>query len=311
VQGSIETVFTEAASNGTEPHVAFAADGAAVIAFSADAAAADEIDYRRRSAAGSYNGTDNGIPVSGQSNDNRDQLQVAVDPTGEGDAVITWREDVGANNAILARRVESTEDTTIAGLVKAISNASQNADQAQVDLDGNGNAYLTWRRNNGAVNVPQERTLAPNSTLGTTENLNPAGTLNGDQPQVAVDTAGNATFAWRFGLNIETRGLTSGGALTPIQPLTSSGSNTEPRVDANASGARWGAYRLDAAPTTTEQVFGFFDPSAPSIDAPPAQVTPPAVGTPPATGTPPTTRKKCKKKKRGHSAVVAKKKCKK
>jgi hypothetical protein len=95
-------------------------------------------------------------------------------------------------------------------------------------------------------------------------NLNPSGTANADQPQVAVDTAGNATFVWRFGLNIETRSLPGGpgGTLTPIQALTTTGSNTEPRVDANAAGARWGAYRVDTA--GNDQAFGFFDLTAPT-----------------------------------------------
>jgi hypothetical protein len=179
-------------------------------------------------------------------------------------------------------------------------------------MDGAGTAYLTWRRNNGTVNVPQERTMAPDSTLGTTADLNPAGTANGDQPQVAVDTAGNATFAWRFGLNIETRSLPVGGALTSIQPLTTTGSNTEPRVEANAAGARWGAYRVDTV--GNDQAFGFFDLTAPSIDIPPVTPTPPpATGTPaagqPTAGQPAgTTARKCKKPKR---RAVASKKCKK
>ena len=147
--------------------------------------------------------------------------------------------------------------------------------------------------------------MAPNSTLGTTQNLNPSGTLNADQPQVAVDTAGNATFAWRFGTNIESRGLPSGGTLSAIQPLTSSGSNTEPRVDSNATGARWGAYRVDTAGNDT--AFGFFDATPSGFVTPP----PPTGGqqTTPGTSSPTPAKKKCKKaKKRATSSKKCKRK---
>jgi hypothetical protein len=303
--GSIEDAVSSSATDAAEPQVAVAPNGDAIIAHRGIATGGIEaIFFMRRLANGTYHATDMGTAVSAVSGPTKDQPQVAIDPTSDADAVVTWREDVGTTNAILSRRIESSEAATIAGSVKSVSNASQNADQPQVDLDGAGNAYLTWRRSNGTVTVPQERTMAPDSTLGTTQNLNPSGTLNGDQPQVAVDTAGNATFAWRFGTNIESRGLTSGGTLTAIEPLTSSGSNTEPRVDTNATGARWGAYRVDTA--GNDLAVGFFDATPPGF-----VTTPPPAGsqpTTPGTGSTTPAKKKCKKAKK---RATSSKKCKK
>jgi hypothetical protein len=267
----IEDAASQATRDAVEPDLAVAPNGDAILALRRSGAT-EAIYFKRRLANGTWQTANLGTAVSGEDTADKDLPEVAIDPTGEADAVITWREDVGSTNAILARRIESTESSSVAGLVKAISNASQNATEPEVDMDGAGNAYLVWTRNNGTVNVPQERIMAQNSTLGTTADLNPAGTANGDQPQVAVDTAGNATFAWRFGLNIETRSLPVGGALTSIQPLTTTGSNTEPRVDANAAGARWGAYRLDGA-SSNDQAFGFFDSTGPG----PADTTGPVV----------------------------------
>ncbi len=301
--GSIEDAVSSAATDAREPHVAVAPNGDAILSHRG-IATTEAIFFMRRLANGTYHAADLGTAVSQVSNDTKDQPQVAVDPTGDADAVVTWREDVGSTNAILARRIESSETSAIAGLVKAISEASQNADQPQVDMDGDGAGYLTWRRSNGTVTVPQERTIAPDSTLGTTENLNPSGALSADQPQVAVDTAGNATFAWRFGLNIETRGLTAGGALTAIQPLTSAGSNTEPRVDANAAGARWGAYRLDSG--TSDRAFGFFDLTPPGF-VPPTPDPPAGGGSTPANPAP-TPAKKCKKGRKLKKGKCVKKK---
>jgi hypothetical protein len=294
VQGSIETVADFTGADFSEPHVAAGADGKAVIAYRGEAGTQDLVLYKRRTGVNTYNDGDEGIQVSAATpGDTRDQSQVALEPGG--DAVVTWREDVGTTNQIKARRIESSENGPSAA-VKDISDAGQSADQPQVDLDQSGDAYLTWRRSNGTNTVAQERTMSPASVLGTTENLAGGGGTNADQPQVAVDSAGNATFAWRFGLNVETRGLTAVGTLLPTQPLTSSGSNTEPRVDANASGARWGAYRVDTA--GNDQAFMFFDPTAPGFVRP----------DPPADPAAPAAPKKCKKGRKLKKGKCVKKK---
>ena len=263
--GSIEDAASQATVDAQTPDLAVAPSGVAILAFHR-AGALEDVRFRRRLANGTWDGGNFGTglranPVAGT----RDSPQVAVDPTGDADAVVVWRETFSGNTVIQSRRVESTETEDLAGPLGNPSDSSQNADQPQVDVDGNGIAYLTWRRSNGTVTVPQFRFLSTSGFPGaTTHNLNPTGALSADQPQVAVDTAGNATFVWRFGLNIETRSLPGGpgGTLTPIQALTTTGSNTEPRVDANAAGARWGAYRLDTA--GNDQAFGFFDLTAPT-----------------------------------------------
>lgn len=305
--GSIEPVASDPGDDMSEPHVAVAPGGDAIISFHDDSGANEQIDIQRRLANGTYL-VGLGAGISNSDASAKDQSQVAIDPTGDADAVITWREDTGADNQTLARRIESTEPPTLSGPIRTLSAAGGDADQPQVDMDGSGNAYLTWTRHPSFFDIPQELIMAPDSTLGTTENLNTG--LTGDQPDVAVDGNGNATFVWTDGSNVETRGLTSGGTLTPVQPLTSIGSNTEPRVDANAAGARWGAYRVDTA--GDDSVYGFFDLTAPSIDTPPVVNPPVATPATPTTTSPAPARKKCKKKRSKKTAATAKnKKCKK
>jgi hypothetical protein len=263
--GSLEDAASQAAIDAVEPDIAVAPGGDAILVFQRDLVS-DHIHFKRRLANSTWQQANLGTSLEGEGH--ATSPQVAIDQTGEADAVATWREAASGslNSYIRARRIESTDTDSLAGIQPIpVSDTSQDADQPKVDMDGAGNAYLTWRRSNGTVNVPQYTYMSPGGGAGTTHNLNPSGALNADQPQVAVDTAGNATFVWRFGLNIQTRSLPGGpgGTLTPIQDLTTTGSNTEPRVDANAAGARWGAYRLDGA-GSNDQAFGFFDLTAPT-----------------------------------------------
>jgi hypothetical protein len=320
VQNAIANVAPASPSDpGTdfsEPHVAadpVGASPASVIAYRAvDSASGNQrILYKRRASSGVFNSGIEGIPVSlTGASVARDQSQVATDPSGA--SVVTWREDVGTTNQIKARRIESSENAPTA-TIKDLSDPAQSAQEPQVDMAGDGDAELVWLWNNGTTDVAQARTLTPASGLtATPHDLR----TNADEPQVAVDSAGNVTYAWRSGGDIESRAKLAScvpvnETLTSIEDLTSAGSNTEPRVDANASGARWGAYRRDNG--TNDQAFGFFDltapgsvetcpssPSSPSAPPSAAAVTPTPAG---PTGLRAAALKKCKKK---HGAARAK-----
>jgi hypothetical protein len=261
--GAIEDVAFENLVDYSEPQVEVVGNGDAVIAFRANDGVGDfEISFNRRLANGTYTGGGNGIDASDTTNNiNRDEVDLATTPVG--DAVITWRENIGAVNQIKARRFEP-DDSPTAGVVD-VSAAGQTADQAQVDMDNvNSRAVIAWRRNNGSFNIIQERYLVANGTLQPTQDLSLTG-ANADQPQVAIDTLGRSTFVWRRGTDVQTRGKANGGNLTPIQDLTTADSNTEPRIAVNVAGVRWGAFN-DAS---NDQVRGFFDLTPPGIPAPP------------------------------------------
>jgi hypothetical protein len=266
------TVVSEGSIDYSDPHVAMGANGDSVIAYRANDGIGDfEIGWNRRDVNGIFAGGTIGFDASATSNGiDRDEVDVAVNRTGEADAVITWREDVGATTQIKARRVEQDDSTPVG--VLDVSDDSQNADQAQVGIGRIGKAFLTWRRNNGTNNIAQARTLSNSAVLsGATHNLSTGG-ANADQPRVAVDASNNASFAWRRGLNIQSRGLTPSEVLTNTQDITTAGSNTEPRIDVSPNGVRWGAYRLDNG--TNDQAFGFFDLTPPALpDAGPPETT--------------------------------------
>jgi hypothetical protein len=147
-------------------------------------------------------------------------------------------------------------------VIGVLSDAGQNADQAQVALGNNGFGQVVWRRSNGSFNVIQlGRTTSSGQALSD-EDLSATG-ANADQPGVAIDGLGNTTFVWRRATAIQTRGRSAADVLLPVQDLATSGSNTDPRIDANAAGARYGAYRVDAG--ASDQAFGFYDLTPPAL----------------------------------------------
>jgi Ca2+-binding RTX toxin-like protein len=123
---------------------------------------------------------------------NAQEPQLAVDPAGN--ALVVWSRSNGTNTIIQAayRAAGGTW-----GQPKDLSPVGGNAQRPEVVLDSAGNATAVWRRHNGMHNQIQAALLPAGSAdwLGA-QTLSVAG-QHADDPQVAVDAAGNTVVLWK------------------------------------------------------------------------------------------------------------------
>jgi hypothetical protein len=166
---------------------------------------------------------------------NADSAQVAVD--SQGDAVFTWRRSDGTNQRVQARA------RSAAGVLSPIQNlsaAGQNALEAQVAVDSDGDAVFTWRRFDGAHWRIQARARSAAGALGPVQTLSAAG-RNATLPQLGVDSAGNAVFVWQRSdgtdWRVQSRARSATGALGPVQTLSAAGQGAvKPQVAVDPAG---------------------------------------------------------------------------
>jgi hypothetical protein len=149
--------------------------------------------------------------------------RVAVD--GDGDAYFVWSRgnvDEGSDARVQARK--RSPDGSLSA-VQTLSAAGQSADEQQVGVDSDGNAYFVWVRFDGTNRRVQMRRRAADGTLGSVQNLSAAG-QHANSPQVAVTPNGIAHFVWERsdGSNriVQTRRRTSAG-LSAVQDLSEAG----------------------------------------------------------------------------------------
>ena len=211
--------------------VAVDADGDAVFTWTRW----DGANYRIQARARAANGALSPVQTLSGAGQDAGEPQVAID--ADGDAVFAWTRLDGTNNRIQAR------GRTAAGSLSAVqtlSGAGQHADGAQVAVDADGDAVLTWQRFDGTDYRVQARARSSAGTLGGVQTLSGAGHSAGGA-QVAVDADGDAVFAWqRFNgslWRIQARARAADGTLSPVQGL-SAGPNSafNPQLGVDASG---------------------------------------------------------------------------
>jgi hypothetical protein len=127
-----------------------------------------------------------------------------------------------------------------------ISAPAKNATQPHVAVDANGNATFVWVVNNGINDIIQTRRLTSANVLSTIQTLSAAG-QNSDEPQVALDGAGNAYYAWErfdgsngdvccFRTQIRKR-TASSAALTVVQTVSAAGQTSfSPQIGVDTNG---------------------------------------------------------------------------
>jgi hypothetical protein len=163
--------------------------------------------------------------------------QVAVDRNGS--ALVVWSRSDGANY-----RIEALSRTAAGSLstVLTLSAAGQNAANAQLEVDRNGNAVVVWERYDGANSRIQASYLLEVQTLSVG-----AGAVN---PDAAVDRNGNAVVVWQQfdGANslIQVRRRTAAGNLSAVQTLSAAGEDAyDPDIALDRNGnavVAWSRY---------------------------------------------------------------------
>jgi hypothetical protein len=170
------------------------------------------------------------------SSQNASQPQVAVD--GSGNALFVWKR-LDGTSATCCYRIEARRraaDGTL-GPVEVLS--GQNADNPQLAMNASGNSVIAWTRSDG-TNIRVEAVARDSAgVLSAVQQLSPAG-RDASQPQDAIDSLGNATFAWTRsdGTNtrIEETTRLANGTLRTVKPLSPVGQNaSQPEVGVRAS----------------------------------------------------------------------------
>jgi len=114
----------------------------------------------------------------------------------QGNAVAVWKRSDGTHLIVQAAtlgaggRWNDPQD---------LSEPEQDADEAKVGLDAQGNAVAVWRRGGGSVSVVQAATRVAGSDWSKPQTLSAP---ESGSPQVAVDRHGDAVAVWRNGSGV-------------------------------------------------------------------------------------------------------------
>jgi hypothetical protein len=230
--GPVQAVSSSSPINHP-PLVGVDADGDAVFAWSRYDGANFRVQLRARTAAGVLSSVQTVSPV-GQTSFVQD---LAVD--ADGDAVVVW---TNTDNVVQARArsaagvLSPVQDLNVSGPIGA---------QPRLGVDSDGDAVFTWLRWDGMHNRAEARTRTAAGTLGPVQTLS-AVDEQATQPEVAVESDGDALFTWSEGDSIQARRRTAGGAYGSVQTIAPAGLAAEqPQVAYDADGAAVFAWLRD------------------------------------------------------------------
>lgn len=197
--------------------------------------------------------------------------EVAVD--ADGDALVVWRRadsttDCGGFGCFrIQARARSAAG--ILGPVLTLSPAGEDASDAQVAIDAEGDALTVWNRfdgtgpcsSDGCLRI-QARARSATGTLGPVQGLSATG-RNGVLPQVAIDADGDALVVWRRldDSAIQARTRSAAGVLGPVQTLSPAGGNSIGPVAMDSDGDAVAVWTRDGKiQARTRSAAGAFGP---------------------------------------------------
>ena len=235
VPGAAVLQISPEGEDAVRVQVAFDADGDAVLAWTND----DQVQTRTLTAAGELGEIQD---VSDGSYDAW-EMQMAVAP--DGDALYTW-ERLGVDGRKRIKLRSRSADGEL-GEIEEISAFAADADQPEIGVDAEGDAVITWLRENTGGDQVQARTRTADGTLGSILTLSNTGDPH-THPQLAVSANGVAAIAWQrddgYDTRIKTRKLYPGDILGATATLSDAGVDADELVVAiNAQGSAVHAWR--------------------------------------------------------------------
>jgi hypothetical protein len=241
-QGPVD--LSVAGETAKEPALAVDAAGDAVAIW----ARFDGLDFAVQAAAKPAGGAWQGaldLSVAGQ---DAKEPQVAIGPSA--DALAVWSRYDGSRFVVQsARRLAGAWEKPL-----DVSVAGQNAEEPQLALDPAGNAVAVWSRFDGAKDIVQAAVgSGGGGAWGLPADLSAAG-QNAEEPQVAVDPAGNAVAVWTRRSSptdvVQSSRRPAGGSWETAVPLSVSGDSAEaPQVSLDPDGGAVAVWsRTDATP---------------------------------------------------------------
>jgi hypothetical protein len=153
------------------------------------------------------------------------QQEVAIDAGG--DSIATWNRWNGFNWVVQARTRSATGSL---GFAPQLSDSNEDAFNPKVAVDAAGNATIVWSRYDGSNYRIQARTVSQFGVVGVNPITISDTGLDGSEPQVGIDGAGNAVITWiaSDGVTdrIQARTLSPTGTLGGVLEVSTPGRNT-------------------------------------------------------------------------------------
>jgi hypothetical protein len=245
---------------GPTPDVAVDAQGNAVVVWPHPLAATTVIQAAIRPAGGRF-----GPPVdlSDGSRDANADPRLGMSADGTATAVWTWNN--GTHTVIQTATRPPGGAFPPVGAAATLSDTAQNAKDARVAVNADGDTAVMWTRSNASNDIAQARVRPAGGAFAGVVNLSATG-QDATDPEVAIDPAGRATALWlrSNGTDIvaQSRFLTAAGGLDGgVDDVSDTGEDASfPSValdpNNNAVAVWTGAKRTKAASRASRATFG-------------------------------------------------------
>lgn len=187
--GTAELIESDNAGNAFVPQIAFDSNDNALAVWYQSDGTRDNITSNRYVA---------GVGWGAAELVETDNISHARDPRiafdNSGNALAVWRQFDGVTDNITANRYVTGIGWGVAEQIET-DNAGQ-ATAPQIAFDANGNALAVWRQNNGSRNYTYANRYVAGIGWGAAEAIVTTGTLDSQNPQIAIDSKGNALAVW-------------------------------------------------------------------------------------------------------------------
>jgi hypothetical protein len=138
--------------------------------------------------------------------------QVAVDAVG--DATVVWRRSNGSNYLVQAAVKPAGKPWETPA---TLSEAGQDAHAPEIAVDPAGDATVVWTRSNGSNDVVQAAVKPAGEPWAKAATVSQAG-QQASEPQVAVDSAGDATAVWTRYIGQSSGGMSNYVVQAAVKP---------------------------------------------------------------------------------------------
>ena len=235
VLSAVQTI-SPAGQDATEPDVAIAPNGDAVIAWERSDGTDVRVQTRARSAAGVLSAVQTLSPAGA------DAIRSRVEIDADGDAVYAWQRPGPGGTQIVQGRVR--RNTGVLTSVQGLSPTSAISYSPDLAVTPGGDAVFTWARFETVTFQQQIQTRARSAAgvFSPIQTISPTG-ASASRPHVGVSPAtGDAVYVWEgfdgSHLRATTRTRSAAGVLSAVQPISAAGQNAvapEVAVDPNGN----------------------------------------------------------------------------
>ena len=118
--------------------------------------------------------------------------QIVIDTSGN--AIAVWHQYDGATYNIWANRYVAGSDWSTAELIESVSNR---AVSPQISINKNGSAIAVWQQDDSTINTLWANRYVPGFGWSTAEHIETGNLGTVSEPQVVMDTNGNAIAVWQ------------------------------------------------------------------------------------------------------------------